>query len=720
MLYQSLFENAPAAMLRVQISNGHAIAANRKVADLFGLPDDIKLNSISLHDAPFNNLATWSETIEYFTSFAGKEIDINAATFDGTALNLKVLGTFEAGSDYLDLLILETPEHPLISAVDHLSEAIAIYDKNDRRVFSNQQFKTQNSDVPATVGLGATFEDYARSLVKAGKIGDVRINDTDWVEQRMERHRNPMGAIVISRGDQGWMQVDEQRIPGGGTIVLSSDITNLKQTEIVVTESAARLQRIMRSSPIGVMIADMEGRYIYVNEKGAEGLGLTRKQMEGRKSHDFYANIQDRERIIAEVHERGFVNDAETLLKRHDGSTFWALISVCFDPDNENQFIAWYHDIDERQKAFQKLIELSAAIEAMSEPVAVFDSEDRYAFTNETYRREAEAANFPILTGITFEEHMHRVANSGSIVDALGRESEWVADRMALHQNPTGPYEIVHNNGNHYQAIEKKLPSGGSVLLLTNISHLKNTLTELENAKDQAEIANKAKSEFLATVSHELRTPLTSIKGSLGLLTGMMAQELSADANSLLDMATRNSETLLTLINDLLDFEKILSGNMILSRTSHDVALVTADLLETIDGYAETHAVELKYDMPKSGMWAKIDKLRFEQVLRNLISNATKFSNAGSVVTIEVINADAYVRANIIDHGIGIPDGDQDRIFERFTQLDSSDIRRKNGTGLGLPISKALIEGMGGTMGCQSKFGEGSTFFVEVPRVSPP
>lgn len=718
--YERLIDNASIGLVRVRSADGTLSLANKHLAHMFGFqsPDDMIDHFV--FDHPRIRSTNLSEILTRFSQSPDTPVDITANKKDGTAVRLQIFSAQQISDTCIEFALTKPKFPPLFEAIDQLSAAIAIYDSEDRRVYSNRQFDKQNQDVGDQVALGATFESYIRKLVRQGKISEAQGREEDWINQRLATHQKPQGALIIDRGQLGWKQVDEKRLPNGGTVVLSSDITAIKKTEIVLSESAARLHRIMSSSPIAAMIVDETGRYTYANQRAASGLGLTRPELEGRMSQDFFSDLTDRAEILSGLEKNGYATDVESLLKRADGSEFWALISVYKDPDHEGQKIAWYYDIDERQVAHQKLLGLSAVIEAIPEPIAIFDSDDRYTFTNKSMRDAAIQYGTPIKLGMKFENHLWNLVSSGAVPDISGTEADWVNQRMAHHQGLFNSFEILHTGGNYYQAVDMELKGDGRMTLLTDITAVKENQLELADARDQAEIANRAKSEFLATVSHELRTPLTSIKGSLGLLIGTMAGELSDDGRSLLEMASRNSDTLLMLINDLLDFEKIISGNMVLSSSAHDISLITGDLLETLDGYAESHGVDVQFRMPNTSIWAKCEKHRYEQVMRNLISNAVKFSGTGSTIMITMRCSKNHVRINVIDQGVGIPASERKRIFDHFTQVDSSDIRSQSGTGLGLPISKALIEGMGGTIGCTSKVDFGSTFYVNLPLAELP
>lgn len=242
----------------------------------------------------------------------------------------------------------------------------------------------------------------------------------------------------------------------------------------------------------------------------------------------------------------------------------------------------------------------------------------------------------------------------------------------------------------------------------------------LRDALDAAEQASRAKSEFLSTISHELRTPLTSIKGSVGILRGFMAKDLSEEGLGLLEICSRNADTLIVLINDILDYEKTQSGMMTLSMQPHDVDKLCEYVIGLSESYAKIYGVRFVLEPCSDELWANLDEHRWAQVLRNLLSNAAKFSHVGAQVDISIRKIEQTVRISIKDHGVGIPLEAQAMIFDRFVQADSSDSRKHMGSGLGLSISRALVEAMNGSINFESELGKGSNFFVEFPVIAAP
>lgn len=225
----------------------------------------------------------------------------------------------------------------------------------------------------------------------------------------------------------------------------------------------------------------------------------------------------------------------------------------------------------------------------------------------------------------------------------------------------------------------------------------------------------RMKSEFISTVSHELRTPLTSIRGSLGLIAGGVAGELPTQVKTLVDIAHKNSERLILLVNDILDMEKIEAGKMVFRLAPTGVAPLLRQAVESNRAYGVQYKVAYELAENLADVMVNVDANRLLQVLANLLSNAAKFSPAGGKVIVAATNDGQRVRISVSDHGGGIPEQFRSQIFQKFAQADSSDTRKKGGTGLGLSITKAIVEQMGGSIGFESQPNVLTTFFIEFP-----
>jgi signal transduction histidine kinase len=264
----------------------------------------------------------------------------------------------------------------------------------------------------------------------------------------------------------------------------------------------------------------------------------------------------------------------------------------------------------------------------------------------------------------------------------------------------------------------QSLQEGAQDYLIKGQNEARGLLRALRYATERKRL-ERLKDEFVSTVSHELRTPLTSIAGSLGLLMGKAAGELSEPAARLLEIAYNNSHRLVRLVNDILDIEKLESGRAEFSFKQVEVRSLVEQTVESIRSYAEDHGVKVRIEAAPAPAIADIraDPDRLAQVFTNLLSNAIKFSPFADevVVAVEKKSEVDAVRITVRDHGAGIPDDFKSRVFERFAQADGTNTRRKGGTGLGLSIAKQIIDRLGGDIGFADAPGGGTIFHVELP-----
>jgi signal transduction histidine kinase len=237
-----------------------------------------------------------------------------------------------------------------------------------------------------------------------------------------------------------------------------------------------------------------------------------------------------------------------------------------------------------------------------------------------------------------------------------------------------------------------------------------------ENAR--ANKALDAKTEFLSTVSHELRTPLTSIRASLDLAMAGAFGPMPDKSTQVLGIAQRNATRLSALIDELLDLQKIEIGKMKFDFCEVQLAGLVADAVNDNRSYAQELEVTLKMLPVDTDLYVRADPMRLEQVITNLLSNAAKFSDPGSEITLGVTATDDQIRISVADQGVGVDPADHDRIFDSFSQLDNSDIRKVNGTGLGLNISKRIVEAHGGLINFEPNEGGGTVFYIELTRLA--
>ncbi len=243
-------------------------------------------------------------------------------------------------------------------------------------------------------------------------------------------------------------------------------------------------------------------------------------------------------------------------------------------------------------------------------------------------------------------------------------------------------------------------------------------IDSLRAERDRAEAAYHVQSQFVSVVSHELRTPLTSIKGALGLLVNGALGKLPEKAQRITDIAYKNSNRLAMLIDDLLDLQKLEAGKMVFQMDKVDLSQLVRESVDALEGMARTMDVTLRTHGTEMPVHVWGDRDRLTQVMANVLSNAIKFSNKGDAVDIRLEKTNARARISVTDYGTGIPEGSKERVFGKFTQVDSSDQRKVGGTGLGLNITRQILEGHGGSIDYVSKLGEGTTFFIDLDLYS--
>lgn len=355
---------------------------------------------------------------------------------------------------------------------------------------------------------------------------------------------------------------------------------------------------------------------------------------------------------------------------------------------------------------------------------------ERKRLATEEELQDSEARNRALLSAIP--DLMLQVHRDGSILRIQGSEDDSLfASQLSLQDNISDVLPVhwaeplMHHIGT---AVEHDVPQ------LFESSFSKDGIFQEYEARIVKAEANSAlllfrditernklfrmKDEFISVVSHELRTPLTSIAGSLGLLTGGALGELPDSIQSMVDIAHRNSERLIRLINDILDVQKIEAGHLEVKDGNHELQPMLRLSLEAIQGLAEKHEVVCSLECQDEPLWVNVDQDKFHQVMANLLSNAVKFSSSGGNVEVHLGQEENMATISVRDQGVGISPDLQTQIFQKFAQGDSSNTRQLGGTGLGLYITKAIVEQYGGSIFVDSEPGKGSTFTVQLPLFS--
>lgn len=366
-------------------------------------------------------------------------------------------------------------------------------------------------------------------------------------------------------------------------------------------------------------------------------------------------------------------------------------------------------DLD-RARAIRSGEDKQAQIDAISEhaPVALFqivreeDGVPRFTYVSRAATRIVSIRPEDLLRDFRTLDQISKAAGADFIKDKLDASEEEFAPWSAEVELRTraGNQKWVQFDSGIRMGRDGECIWDGSIIDIT-----------------EQKVSAKLKDEFISTVSHELRTPLTSIRGSLGLVIGSASAHLPTKVLSMLDIASRNAERLVLLINDILDMQKIRSGQMEFSLTEQEVRPHLEQALASSENYAPEKGICFALEDRAPHAVANIDPVRFNQILGNLLSNAIKFSPKGSTVTLSVHHVKGMLRISVKDEGPGIPAEFRDKIFQPFSQSEKSTTRSVGGTGLGLNISTALVEAMNGTLTFDSIEGHGATFHIDLPAV---
>ena len=377
-------------------------------------------------------------------------------------------------------------------------------------------------------------------------------------------------------------------------------------------------------------------------------------------------------------------------------------------------FVTTYTDVtdlvraeNEAKAAQSRLVD---AISAMDEAFVYFDADDRLVMCNARYREYYPECADLILPGARFEDIIRKGAERGAFIEARDDPEGWVAKRLAEHRKANRVLEQSLTDGRWLKISERRTPEGGIVGFRVDI-------TALKQAQEHAEAASQTKSAFLANMSHEIRTPMNAI---IGLTRLALKTEISTRTRDYLQKVNNSAISLLNIINDILDFSKLEAGKVDLEH----VPFCLDDVLQTVSTHVSEMAAAKELELlfwsdPDSPNQLVGDPLRLGQILTNLTSNAVKFTQAGEIVVrVHLTQSDypkALLQVSVSDTGIGMTAEQKERLFRPFTQADSSTTREFGGTGLGLTISKELIEMMGGSIAVETHPGKGTTFSFEVP-----
>ena len=491
------------------------------------------------------------------------------------------------------------------------------------------------------------------------------------------------------------MSLDEVR----GLSTKIDELTHqLQLTESWLEGNENRMRTVITAIPVGLLITDEGGRIEALNPQCLKLFQCNYSDLDRRKIGEFFRTPASE--LFNNLNTNSQSQEVTAL--RPDGESFPSeIILRPFQTPNGQKVVVVVEDVTERKEIEQVL---NLAKERLEQ------SEKRLV---------TMIANMPVGLAIISQDGTIEFSNSamqkmfgkddllgGKLHEVLSMNNKQFTD--ILINKRTVECEI-------FQAFGEPLTVEVSATDITVLDQ-ERFLIMLQDITSRHQL-QRLRQEFVAMVTHDLRSPLTSIDISLLLIEDVLSKmDLSIPEVVMhsVENTRRSSHRLLGLVNDLLDYEKLESGTFSLCFGKTSVSVIVEQSLAEVQPIAEKR--QIKILAPKQDFELEVDEGRIVQVIVNLLSNAIKFSEAGAVVTIAAASSDREIEIRIIDSGRGIPDNLKQVVFEKYKQIRSDDGRRGKGTGLGLPICKALIEGHNGEIGVVDSPHHGSTFWFRLPQ----
>jgi signal transduction histidine kinase/CheY-like chemotaxis protein/HPt (histidine-containing phosphotransfer) domain-containing protein len=624
------------------------------------------------------------------------------------------------------------------SVLDNMGDGAALYAPDGGLLFHNAAFGRLLDLDATTIATTINLADIARFQLTRGDFGPIDDIDAE-LTKRMAVIESGNVAPFVRTGRNGLtLEITSHRLADGRLLVTYRDITQLKTHEQELERSRSTLQTVLDEMPDALLVYDADGKWLFFNEATLKFLNLDRATLKSLpdawsildyqiERGDFGTMDTAQRAEFVEARKQIFASGTEgwMLLKRGDRMLHFRLTVL----DNGWR-LGMFRDVTELEGARQSAVDarqtLLLAMEAMDDGIAFLDRDERLVQSNEAYRRFMQGLPEIVTPGAVLRDAVHHAAK---VLKPPKESPEAWAERQ-LTTLRSGRPALIPYGPNKWARISLDYASDGrAVVLVSDVSEerrrqrdLEQALVAAEKSREQAESANQAKSTFLATMSHEIRTPMNGVLGMMEVLEAEGVRE--GQARTVATMR-ESAQALLRIIDDVLDFSKIEAGGLELEETPFSLTGLVDSVVATFRPQAERKGLSLVAAVaPGSTDVLLGDPTRVRQILFNLLGNALKFTERGGGMirarTEPMGDGRVHVVLTVSDTGIGMNDSQQARLFQPFSQADSSTTRRYGGTGLGLSIVRRLAQLMGGDVTVESAPGAGSTFTVILELMAAP
>ncbi len=630
----------------------------------------------------------------------------------------------------------------LRDAVDSISEGFVIFDPEDRLVMCNQRYLDLYPQSAPAMVPGTTFEDILRYGLRRGEYVDAVGREQEWMAERLRDHRAATGAIEQHHSDGRWIMVTERRTRNGGIAGLRIDITERKRAQAEAEAARARIADFAEAATDWFWETDAEARITFVSDGFEKTAGIPRSTVLGRCLYLEHDGVPEPHK--ADVLARRPLRDV-VIERQHLGKTYFVTFSGKPVYDDKGRFTGYRGT--SRNVTAQITADLALAhqtevfstlIDNLPLGVGLVDRDFRWMAFNRAFLELFDLAPDSIKVGDPFGKFVRINAMRGEY-GAVGDIETEVRRRMAIAKRPEFfQFERTRPGGRTIDHRRVPLSGGGFVTTYIDVSaarrreddlrdiraRLERQAEELdmaritaEQARESAAAANAAKSRFLANMSHELRTPLNAILGFSEIMSKRLLGPLHGPYQSYAQDIHVSGQYLLRLISDLLDLSKIEVGQMDLREEMVDLPDLANECMRLLLDKAQAGQVTLETRLPETFPLVFADRLRLKQALLNLLSNAVKFTPSGGRIEVTGrLLPEGGAVISVADTGIGMKAADIALALEPFRQIDNALTRRTEGTGLGLPLTKALIETHGGSLHIRSEPGRGTQVDLRLPE----